>query len=210
MKELDEVTRQLLIQYALGELAASERSVLEARIEAEPELTDALVEISGVLDRLIDTLEPIPNPPESRRRLRETVQHPVRRYDAFRPRMMKLFELSESAARAILVWIEEDYGWQPTAVPGVGARHFEAGPSLSGADTGLVRFQPGAHYPLHRHEGRELTLVLRGALHFSTGELLGPGDEMAVEAGAEHALWSDSRQVTVYATLHFGMSLVED
>ncbi|MDB5294747.1 MAG: hypothetical protein JWO31_730 [Phycisphaerales bacterium] len=77
--------------------------------------------------------------------------------------------------------------WEPLR-PGVWAHwlyRWESGPSAA-----LLRYEPGALMPRHRHAGTEQILVLRGSQADEAGHY--PAGSMAVHAaGSSHAVHSE-------------------
>ena len=69
---------------------------------------------------------------------------------------------------------------------GVGLRRHSLSTAVNGHTTTLLRGRPGARDPRHRHEGCELTVVLRGALS-DRGEIYRRGDVMTASANVDHA-----------------------
>jgi putative transcriptional regulator len=57
--------------------------------------------------------------------------------------------------------------------------------------TAIVVFRPGARIPVHRHEGREITLVLDGAFTHESGTHR-RGDILIMDAGTFHTMRADS------------------
>lgn len=55
----------------------------------------------------------------------------------------------------------------------------------NGTVTSLFKFAPGAHAPLHKHEGIEQCLVLEGDFHLND-EIFGPGDFTSAMPGSVH------------------------
>ena len=72
--------------------------------------------------------------------------------------------------------------WRQGDGPGITYKklHFD---NASGLLTILVRMEPGAHYPAHRHSLLEQCLVLEGDL-IHDGHVYGPGDFTWAEAGS--------------------------
>jgi hypothetical protein len=99
------------------------------------------------------------------------------------------------SARELLGLVERPASWGPaipdtrtTAIPFVGLVHFDGGPACATADCGFIRIEPGQSFPLHRHRGEEVVVVLAGTLRDSSGQLHHPGDECVRAAGTEHSL----------------------
>lgn len=61
--------------------------------------------------------------------------------------------------------------WQPSPAPGVWRKRlFHDGPAECGRVTSLVRFDPGARFPLHDHPDGEAILVLGGTFSDEDGD----------------------------------------
>jgi mannose-6-phosphate isomerase-like protein (cupin superfamily) len=113
-------------------------------------------------------------------------------YRTYLPRLAALFDLDERAVHDLLVRMDDPKCW----TPGIGATlafmHFDAGPRLAvaggAAHCGLARMRSGAKVPHHRHKGRELTFVLRGAVVEDGGARCAAGQVLDVPAGSEHSL----------------------
>jgi quercetin dioxygenase-like cupin family protein len=61
----------------------------------------------------------------------------------------------------------------------------------------LIKGEPGARYPAHRHSGPEECYVISGSLHVE-GQLLRAGDFHHAEAGSDHGeLWTDEGAVVL-------------
>ncbi|MBB3459361.1 anti-sigma factor ChrR (cupin superfamily) [Rhizobium sp. BK313] len=54
----------------------------------------------------------------------------------------------------------------------------------------LLKYEPGASVPRHRHEGLETILVLEGTQSDETGDYV-KGSYIVNAAGTEHSVWSD-------------------
>lgn len=83
----------------------------------------------------------------------------------------------------------EDLPWRATSVEGVSwlPLHLEAeSRSEQGDATVLIRMEPGAGYPGHRHVGPEDVLVLAGAYRDEVGEYRA-GDHVRYPAGSSHS-----------------------
>lgn len=61
----------------------------------------------------------------------------------------------------------------------------------------LIKGEPGARYPAHRHSGPEECYVISGSLYVE-GQLLRAGDFHHAEGGSEHGeLWTDEGAVVL-------------
>jgi anti-sigma factor ChrR (cupin superfamily) len=84
--------------------------------------------------------------------------------------------------------------WEPSGFPGVSIKVLYEEPS--GRRTTLVRFEPGASLPHHRHEGLEQTFVLEGSLVDDDGECTA-GNFVWRRPGSVHRAWSPSGCVVI-------------
>jgi anti-sigma factor ChrR (cupin superfamily) len=55
----------------------------------------------------------------------------------------------------------------------------------------LLKYEPGAKIPRHRHEGLETILVLDGIQSDEVGDF-GPGTYIVNPIGSEHSVWSEN------------------
>jgi putative transcriptional regulator len=88
--------------------------------------------------------------------------------------------------------------------------HLAGGPRVASADCGLVRIEPGARFPRHRHLGDEWSLVLAGEAEEGTGARWAPGDLVHRPADSAHAFRVVSAEPLVFAVvLQGGLELRE-
>lgn len=81
--------------------------------------------------------------------------------------------------------------WAASPAGGVERKRFHrVGPQESGQVTSLVRYLPGARFPMHPHPEGEEILVLEGVFSDHQGDH-GAGSWLASPEGFEHAPWSD-------------------
>jgi anti-sigma factor ChrR (cupin superfamily) len=74
--------------------------------------------------------------------------------------------------------------WQATGPPGFWIKPLFTDEQHHTA-TSLVRMDPGAHYPRHRHNGAEFFFVLSGDFHIESQEMKA-GDYCRADAGSIH------------------------
>lgn len=91
-----------------------------------------------------------------------------------------------SHAEGIFVLPSSDEDWQPSGLPGIHVKWLTDGAAHERRAV-LVRFDPGAAFPPHRHSMREECIVLEGRLTFGD-ETMKPGDYQVAEAGTIHPL----------------------
>jgi len=78
----------------------------------------------------------------------------------------------------------DEGGWQETSLPGITTKIL-AIDRQRGLVTMLVRGEPGAVYPSHRHTAPEECYVIRGTVHVE-GRVLGAGDFHHADADSDH------------------------
>ena len=82
---------------------------------------------------------------------------------------------------------QEQLPWQPFR-PGVDIYNLSQNPA-TGAQTALLRYQPGASVPRHEHRGYEHVLVLAGSQQDERGQY--PAGTLAVNPpGSQHTVTS--------------------
>jgi hypothetical protein len=113
-------------------------------------------------------------------------------YRGFLPRFARSFDLADAALHGLLARMDDPAAWTPGAGDTLGFLHFQAGPALVTAGAaphcGIARVRSGARVPLHRHSGREVTFVLRGAVDDDAGRRFIPGEVLEMGPGSTHSL----------------------
>jgi hypothetical protein len=161
------------------------------------------------LAALASALEPIQPSAEARRRLLAAVSARPERHAPFFERLGRFFDLPLGRIREIMGEIDMVGRWEPAPMPGVQLMHFAGGPTLAGADTGLVRVEAGLRFPLHRHLGTERIMVLEGGYHDDTGRFYGPGHVHEMQGGTTHTYTVLEDQSCLLAlVLYAGIELV--
>jgi len=122
-------------------------------------------------------------------RLRAAVAELPLRYAPFFDRLAGLWELPEAQVRSELERAKDPSQWQSQMLPGVRvfdvARARDSDPDLQAR---LMRFEPGARFPRHRHRGAEQLLVLEGAYADGSGLTVHAGQQQSMIEGSEHEL----------------------
>jgi quercetin dioxygenase-like cupin family protein len=175
---------ELLPEYVLGTLSEEEEAEVERALAESPELALELRAISDAYDALAASLPPVSPKPETKLRLLATMSE--NRYLPFVDELSRWFDLAVDRVKQILTMIDDPGAWEPGPMPGIQLIHFAGGPNAFAADTGFVRFPAGLHFPMHSHEGPELTYVLEGTLIDGDGTAYGPGDVLIKETGTSH------------------------
>lgn len=137
------------------------------------------------------------------------------RLRGFTERLARMFDLGGERAGELIREASgpAEAGWVTVPVlAGVRLFHFPGGPRVAAADCGLVRLEPGARFPRHRHAGDEWSFVLAGeAEEEETGVRWIPGDLVHRTVGTAHAYRVVSREPLVFAVvLHGGLHLEGD
>jgi anti-sigma factor ChrR (cupin superfamily) len=99
-------------------------------------------------------------------------------------------ELMRRTAPASVLMRAGEGDWQASGFEGVDVKQLFADP-LTGNVTSLVRMQPGAKYPPHRHAGNEHCYVLQGNLVF-VDHTLSAGDYEVSPPSTDHAVVTTS------------------
>ena len=109
------------------------------------------------------------------------------RYAPFFERLARLFDLSRDSIVGVLLKAASESEWEPGPHPSVRVLHFQGGPAVAGADTGLVRMPADFVWPSHRHNGVERALILEGEYVESGGRLYRAGDIHEMGPGSVHS-----------------------
>jgi putative transcriptional regulator len=192
-----------LLEHALGELAPAAAEAVERHAAGCAACRGELAALRTVLGELGSAAPPAVPP----RRLRDDLLGaiaPRPTFGGFARRFARIFDLAEAPARALLAGALDAPGWEPF-IPGVGLYHFEGGPRVTGADSGLVRFAAGSTFPHHEHLGEEVQMVLAGSLlDHASGKLLLPGDILQMAGGTSHSFTLGRDEDCICAVLLVG------
>ncbi|MEO1335850.1 MAG: cupin domain-containing protein [Myxococcota bacterium] len=194
-----EEAQALLVEYALDALSGRERAEVEAWL-SDPQLQVELRDISEGLADFSTALTPIVPSSDARARLMAAAEGPDR-YSAVFKDIARFCDLSIDGVRQVLKSIDDAAAWVAGPSPEILIQHFDHGPASVGADTGFVRFPPHFEFPRHRHEGREITIVLDGDLVDHDGQAYGPGDILGYPDGSSHFFRVGSQGLTVVICL---------
>ncbi len=178
-----------LFDIALGKIPGEELGRAEAHLATCARCRAELAAIGEATAAMALQLPPVSPPPGLRSRLLSSAAAPGRR--ALVDLMARVFDLAPGAAGAILDSADDRELWGPGPVEGMKLIHFNGGPRVEGADTGLVRFGPGVQFPRHTHAGLEIMLVLEGGFIDDGGASYGPGARLHQLPGSSHALACD-------------------
>lgn len=130
------------------------------------------------------------------------------RLAAFADAVERLFQVPREKALALLDAVDAADAWEPGPVPGLALMHLKGGPALAAADTGFVRFPAGMPWPLHKHLGDELMLIVEGGFVDDRGQAYGPGDVLRMPPGSQHAFdIRPDRDCVAAVVVHEGIEL---
>ena len=165
---IPEDIQALALADAIGALDPDERRDLEARLAALP--LDVRAEVAHLYDASVEiassAIGETPSP-----RVRDTL-------------------LTRIAAPSNHTITAADGAWVETAIPGV-RRKILAIDRARDRVTMLLRGEPGARYPAHRHSGPEECYVISGSLVVE-GRVLHAGDFHHAEGDSDHGeAWTD-------------------
>ncbi|WP_447753489.1 cupin domain-containing protein [Sphingopyxis fribergensis] len=98
----------------------------------------------------------------------------------------------------------KDWKFEEIGIPGVTMAHIW-GEDGTGAD--LIRFEKGATFPVHDHEGPEQIVMLSGKIRF--GDIvMAPGDYMNAGPGFEHD--AEALEDSVFFLDHVGGAIIKN
>jgi len=159
---IPEDLQALVLGDAVGALNPDERVELEARLlDLSPDQRSEVASLYETATVLAMSAEPVDPPPLVRERVLAAARTPTR----------------------YTVW-GKDSEWFETGVPGIRARVL-AVDKLRSLTTLVVRAEPGAVYPSHKHHGPEQCLVLKGSLIID-GRVLRAGDFHHADEDSDH------------------------
>lgn len=192
----------LLPDYLMGGLAEAERAEVAAAVAASPELQAEVAALSEALFALADDLPEVAPDPAVRARLLASAAQD--RLLPFADDLARICDLARGVMQAILRKVDDLAAWAPGPMPGIEVIHFDHGPGCLAADTGLVRFVPGAVIPRHRHLGHELSYVLEGTLIDDDGRRYGPGEVLDKTVDDTHGFSAGAEAPLVLVLVHSG------
>ena len=204
---LDETT---LIEYALGTLDASMVEEVERELASSPQTQAELRALENTLGSVALTPDPIAPSTRVKADLFASIEQ-SNPFSGFVDRLATFFDLSRERARELLdtIPLAPEGPWEGFPLPGTSLLHLEGGPLVASAENcGLVRLEPGAVFPNHKHLGDEWALVLQGAAIDISGEQTGQvsraGDVMHRAPGTQHSFQVVGDEPLVFATILYG------
>ena len=188
-----QVTEDLHPDFALEALEGSDPTDQRQLLELMHWLPDALPDAGG--------------PAALRARLLDETSRAPERYAPFVRRRSELFDVSRDDVRALLQRSTEPGEWRMSGLPGIKKLPVKSGPQRASAQTYLVKFAAGVHFPEHHHDGLETVLIMAGSYTETGGKQYMTGDLHVMEAGTAHAFTIEKDEDCVAATvLHGGLN----
>ena len=164
-------------------------------------------ELLELVHRLPEALPRGDGPAALRTRLLDETARAPERYSPFIRTLSELFDVPRDDVRALLQRSTESSAWKMSGLPGIKKLPVKAGAGRAGAQTYLVKFAAGVHFPEHHHDGLETVLLLAGSYTESGGKHYGTGDLHVMEPGTAHAFTIEKDEDCVAATvLHGGLN----
>jgi quercetin dioxygenase-like cupin family protein len=151
-------------------------------------------------------LEPSAPPDALRARIFASIDRAAP-YKPFLPALARCFDLADAALHELLARMAEPGAWMPGVGDTLAFLDFQPGPALAG-HCGITRLRGGARVPLHRHSGREVTLVLRGTVIDGEGARFEPGQVLDMAPGSTHSLHITGDPDALLAVLTSGIEIV--
>lgn len=197
----------LLSGVALGTLSVEETAKLERLSEGDKGLSDQMRnrrELHGLLAHAAPARSA---PSVLRARLLASVRESSP-FSAFVAELQQLFDLGRGVVQELLASAVSAASWEAGPVRGIELFHLDGGPRVAAADAGFVRMAPGTVFPLHRHLGPEVVLVLAGSYLDSSGVRYGVGDLVSLPEGSEHSFTADPVEGVVFAVVVSGVDIL--
>jgi hypothetical protein len=167
--------------HALKLLSEAEQLWVNEQLKLEPAWVSELEEFQDAVTALAYGAPDVAPAPTLKARLFERIGEPLPDTAPSPP--------PSPAHTPLWAFQEKDLRWQPHPVPGVevAIMHLD---KASRTVVGMLRAQPGLHYPMHRHAGLEEIYMLHGDLR--VGDVVyGPGDYLRSASGSSHGPTSE-------------------
>ncbi len=182
---LDDAARETCALAALGVLPPEEAAAFEAHAAGCPACRDERASLRELAGGLVE-LAPQADPPE---RLWSRIAGLVRAEPRPAPGPRQPWRAWTADAAPPVFSLAADSGaWEPGGAPGVRARRLFVD-RVARRVTMMIRMEPGASYPAHRHAEAEECYVVSGDLWTGSVRLFS-GDYQRAEQGSRHPVQS--------------------
>ncbi len=168
--------------YALGQLSSAEARAFELHLQAGCSICEEeLRSVERTLSFLALSVPQSDPNPQLRERLLRQITGVSDVKDS--PQVWKTWKTASARGQHLVRATQGS--WEPVGLQGVLTKQLYVDP-IHETVTMLVRMEPGATYPAHRHGGREQCFVLEGDLSYDIG--LGAGDYLCAEVDTTHPI----------------------
>ncbi|HYP13520.1 MAG TPA: cupin domain-containing protein [Bryobacteraceae bacterium] len=158
--------------FAFGILEEPDAVLIEQHLAGCETCQKELASLLEVLTQLPAALPDVTPPPSVRAKVLDAIGVPVT-------------GAAEQPLPGIYVIREPEQRWRKSRYAGVSYKLLHVDEATNNVTT-ILKLDPGATYPAHRHAGVEQCLVLQGTVRIGQ-ILLGQGDFEFAKAGTEHA-----------------------
>lgn len=189
-----------LVDYVFGRLSEAERAQFEALLANDAGLRDELAD----LETAVAAMGEVPfRANDMLTHLTQRLEGPER-FAHFTREVATVFDITPAQAQTLLAEVAADEGFEEGLSPGVQLKMVKAGPRCEGAMTAIVKVQPSATFPAHKHGDEETVLVLEGAYRDDgTGAEVWRGEYDRRSKGTEHSFTALEGQVCLCAAVTY-------
>jgi quercetin dioxygenase-like cupin family protein len=175
--------------HSLDALDADAARAFECRVDDDPALEAELAAMRAVADDLLPLAAEVEPPPELLQRVLASTRACASSGKTETPFTAGVRDADTADDhRALRLLARDEAGFQPLRVAGVSMRVLHRD-DAAGYATVLVRMQPGAAYPAHRHGDDEECYVLEGDLQVGE-DCMQAGDYQVARRGSVHPVQS--------------------
>lgn len=174
----------LFAEYVAGSLRRPEKVLLDAHIDIKPESRDWVLNLEAIGGRSLELgpEEPIKDPESMIDAIINSPDQDRPSKDGLKPyRYNRNDEWMPSSLRQFLGLSTKEIPWRKK-IPGVSIYKMD---NVDGCEVNLLCIKPGTAIPIHTHEGRELTLVLKGSFDDGQGQYA-RGDVSIADDNVDH------------------------
>ncbi|MEP2944265.1 MAG: ChrR family anti-sigma-E factor [Hyphomicrobiales bacterium] len=165
----------LFAEYVAGSLRRPEKVLVDSHIDINPVSRDWVQDLEAIGGSSLELgiEEPIKDPESMIDAIINSPEQARPSKDGLKPyRYNKNDEWMPASLRQFLGLSTKEIPWRKK-IPGISVYKMD---NVDGCEVNLLRIKPGSTMPSHTHEGRELTLVLKGSFddgegHYARGDV---------------------------------------
>lgn len=125
--------------------------------------------------------------------------------------LARMADIANEVMAGVISGLDDLANWLPGPGDGLRVGHVPSGPLTANAVVGFVRIAPGDSFPTHRHEGKEVVLVVQGSYRDSDGTIVRAGDVAEQDVGTTHSLVAlDGPDLIYLAVVEEGIDISGD